>query len=326
MNTNTSVTDISESPTIEPRWLMPVLDVVLVFIAFTLAYVIRYELQIIRPVFDPSRAEFVPYLPFTAFYAFILYLTCQGNGLYKNFRGRTLIEEITLIANGATTGTVILLALYYLFQPLVTSRLMLIYVVALTVILLSATRLIRRLWLAYLRSKGIGTQRVLIVGMSETGQAVLRVMVSRRELGYRVVGYLDDNPQRGEVDLGRVSGLGQLENLRESIRKQQVDTVVITLRWKHYDRIQELARICRKAGVSVRVVPDIFQLNMRQVQVENLDGIPLLGIQGVEPLRGTGRLFKRVMDMALVLMALPVWGTLFAIIAVAMRLEGEGDV
>ena len=321
-----SGTQISESPTVEPRWLMPVLDIVLVFIAFSLAYVIRYEWQIIRPVFDPSRAEFAPYLPYTAFYAFLLYLIFHGNGLYKNFRGRSLMEEVTQIANGAATGTVILLALYYLFQPLVTSRLMLIYVATLTVVLLSLARIIRRAALAYLRSKGIGIQRVLIIGMGETGQAVLRVMLSRRELGYRVLGYLDDNPERGDVDLGRVPGLGGLNNLRASILARRADTVVITLRWKHYDRIQELARICNKEGVAVRVVPDIFQLNMRQVQVENLDGIPLLGIQGVEPLRGTGRLIKRVMDITLIALAFPVWGTVFALITLAIKLEGEGDI
>ena len=323
MNSNQPLT---ERPTVEPGWLFPVLDAALAFVAFALAFVLRYELQIIRPVLDPRQADFIPYIPFAAIYATLLYLSYQGSGLYRNLRGRSLMEEVYTIGNGVATATVILLALYFLFQPLVTSRLMLIYVAALTIALLTGARIIRRWVLAYLRTKGIGIQKVLIVGMGEVGQAVLRTMIAREELGYRPVGYLDDDPERGDVDLGRVKGLGKVDNLRSRIREYDVEMVMITLRWEHYDRIQQLARICRRAQIEVRVVPDIFQLNMRQVQVENLDGIPLLGFDPQKPFRGTNRLLKRTLDMGLILVTAPLWILFFLLVALAIKLEGGGSV
>ena len=162
--------------------------------------------------------------------------------------------------------------------------------------------------------------------MGDTGQAVLRTMVARSELGYKVIGYLDDNDEKGLVDIGRVKGLGKLENIASVIQKHRVDLVVITLRWKHYNRIQEMVRSSRRGNADVRLVPDIFQLNMRQVQVENLDGIPLLGVDGTHEFRGTNRVIKRVVDLGLIILSAPVWLLVFGLVGLAIRLEGPGPI
>ncbi len=310
----------------EPIWLMPVLDISMSLVAFVLAYIARYELTILRPVLEIYRADFAPYIPYALVYAGLLYLTCHGGGLYKNIRGRALAEEIYIIANGVATSTVLLLSLYFAFQPLVFSRLMLIYVAAINVVLLSLLHVARRMLYAYLRSRGIGVQRVLIVGAGETGQAVLRVMMARKDLAYDPIGFVDDNPEKGGVDLGRVKGLGNLDNLRSTIRRYQVDVVVVTIPWSYHERIQMIVRTARKAGAEVQVVPDVFQLNMRQVQIENLDGIPLLGFNGEEEFQGTNRLLKRLIDITLILLASPVLLIVFALTALAIRLEGTGPI
>ena len=169
-------------------------------------------------------------------------------------------------------------------------------------------------------------QRVALVGMGDVGQAVLRTLVSRRELGYKVIGYLDDDPQRGEQDLGRVVGLGKLENLENVVTAHGIDLVIITLQWRHYDKILELARLLRRLDVDMRFVPDIFQLNLRQVQFENLDGIPLLGINSIQKLKGTSRIIKRVLDLIIIIVTAPVWLLIFALVAVAIKLEDGGKI
>lgn len=311
---------------IEAWWLMPLIDIILVYVAFAVGYFLRYEYQLFRAVFDPSRREFLPYLPYATFFAILLIFIYQANGLYRHIRGRAWMEEITIIASGVANGTVILLALYFILQPQITSRLMLVYVAALTTLLLATARAIRHVVLSYLRAKGIGVQRVALVGMGDVGQAVLRTLVSRQELGYKVIGYLDDDPQRGEQDLGRVVGLGSLENLENVVTAHGIDLVIITLQWRHYDKILELARLLRKLDVDMRFVPDIFQLNLRQVQFENLDGIPLLGINGVQKLKGTSRIIKRVLDLVIVILSAPVWLLIYALVAIAIKLEDGGDI
>ncbi len=310
----------------EPLWLMPLVDILLAFVAFGLAYFVRYELQLIRPLLEVNRAPFEPYVPFAVVYFIWLYLNYRGSGLYKVVRGRTWLDDVSTITNGVTNATVILLAISFVFQPLVFSRLMMIYVAAITVILLALARVARRIIYARLRERGIGIQRVLVVGGGDVGRSVLRTMIARRDQGYVPVGYLDHDPEQARVDLGRVKGLGGIENLDDVLEEEQVDHVVITMPWAYHDRIVKLIQICQRAGIEVSVVPDVFQLNLRQVLVENLDGIPILRVNGHVPFKATNRLFKRMLDLALILLASPVLLVLGGLVALAIRLEGQGSV
>lgn len=309
-----------------PAWFYPAADMVLVFLSFVIGYLIRYELQVFRPVLEVNRADFSPYLVYAVFYTVYLFLNYQGDKLYKNVRGRSWFEELTVIINGVARATVVAMAISFFFQPLVSSRLMLAYVAGITIILQSGMRLARRFIRAYLRTKGIGVQRVLVVGAGDVGKAVLRTMLARRELGYVPVGYVDDNPDRASVSLGRLKGLGGTENLGQTVRNNFVELVIITLPWSEHDRILELVQVCKRVGVESRIVPDVFQLNLRQVHIENLDGIPLMGVNGEVAFQGKHWVLKRAIDLGLIIVVSPVLLVLFGLIALAIRLEGEGPV
>jgi exopolysaccharide biosynthesis polyprenyl glycosylphosphotransferase len=192
--------------------------------------------------------------------------------------------------------------------------------------MLSLIRAVRRIAQAYLRNKGYGVQRVLVVGGGDVGRSILRTMIARSELGYQPVGYVDDDPERASVDLGRVKGLGGSKNLGKTIRNHYVDLVIITLPWAQHDRILELAQVCRRIGIEVRVVPDVFQLNLRQVQVEDLDGIPLLRANDDVLLQNHNRVLKRIIDLCLILLASPILIILFVLVGIAIRMEGPGAV
>ncbi len=318
--------NLSERPTIEPRWLFPLLDIVLAFFAFALSYVLRYELQIIRPILDPIQRDFGPYVPYAAMYALLIWLNFERNGIYRNIAGRSWLEEVYLIGSGVAVAIVPILAMFFILQPLVTSRLMLIYVAALTLLGGSISRLARRWILAYLRDRGIGIRRVLIVGMGEVGRSLLGIMLARPDLGYRPVGFLDDDDQISAVGMGRVEALGGTERLEATLQRQNIDTVMITFGWKHYDRIQQLTEVCREMGTDLRIVPEIMQLNIREVQVENLDGIPLLGIGAHRTFGRFNQLLKRSLDMLLVLLLLPAWALVCLLVTLALALEGQGPV
>jgi len=312
----------------EPSWLLPVADVVGAFLSFLIAYVMRYELQLIRPVAELNQVPYRIYIPYTIVFVVWIMLQYATSGLYRSVRNRSVFEEFAIIANGVTNGIVLVMAISFMLQAAGFSRLMLVYLAVISITLLSAIRVGRRWTYAYLRSRhGIGVQRVLLIGAGEVGGAVLRVMLARRELGYHPVGYLDDNPEVGNVNLGRVRGLGGLDNLEDVLRAEAVDIVVITLSWANHSRILQLVEVCNRHGARVRVVPDVFQLNLRQVNIENLDGIPLLGVALEPTFYTTNRILKRILDLTLITLAAPVWIPVFAAVALAIKFDGtDGPV
>ena len=308
------------------RRMMPALDLALVVAAFRLAYTLRYDAQIIRPVDEVNYAPFQTFIPYAAFFALWLVLTGPVAGLYREQRGRSWLEEVYKLTNGATNATVIVMALSFLIQPPGFSRLMILMAAALTIILLALARLVYRYIRAMLRRRGIGVERVLVVGAGQVGRTVLSAILARPDLGYVVEGYLDDRPERGSVDMGRVRGLGEIDNLEELLHAHAIDLVIITLPWDSRQRIMDLVSLCGRYGVLVRVVPDLFQLSMSRVHMENLEGVPLLGLKGEAGMTRTGYLIKRFIDLLIVMLTAPFVLIVALVIALAIRLDSPGPV
>jgi exopolysaccharide biosynthesis polyprenyl glycosylphosphotransferase len=301
--------------------LILLLDIVLINAAFVFAYYLRYELEFIRPVLDANQAPYLAYVPFQLWYNALLLVFFFVDRLYQVRRGGSWFEEVYRLANATTTVAVLLIAVTFLIQPLVYSRLLIAEAGFLTIVFLSAARLARRRLEAYLRKRGRGVDRVLIVGAGEIGRSVMRNLVARPELGFQVVGFVDDDPAK--TVLGRFKALGRLDDVPALLQSEHVDEVIITLPWMYQRRIMELVRVCDATHVRPRVVPDLFQLSLNRVDFDEIGGIPLLGIKAAN-LSRTSRLLKRALDVVLASALLVLTAPLMWLITLVVRLESPG--
>ena len=167
----------------------------------------------------------------------------------------------------------------------------------------------------------MGVDRVLIVGAGEIGRAVMRNLVARPELGYQVVGFVDDDLSKG--DLGRFRALGALDSVGPVLKSERVDEVIITLPWMYHRTIMGMVRSCEALGVRARVVPDLFQLSLSRVDFDDMGGIPLMALKETAIPRA-GRLLKRTLDIGLSAIALLLTAPLVLLIALAIRLDSPG--
>ena len=296
-------------------------DVLLINLAFFLGYYARYQLQLFSNVPDTYDAPYSAYVPFQLAFTVLMVLFLALDGVYRRRREGGWFAALYRIGNATTTVTVLLIAGTFIVQPLVYSRLLPFEVGILTIVLLSGARLGQRIVAAQLRKRGFGLDRVLIVGAGEIGRAVMRNLVARPELGYQVVGFLDDDLSKG--DLGRFKALGGLDSVGTVMKSERVDEVIITLPWMYHRTIMGLVRSCQAAGVRARVVPDLFQLSLSHVDFDDMGGIPLMGLKSTAIPRA-GRLIKRVLDIAIALTALVVSSPVLLLIALLVRLDSSG--
>lgn len=309
-----------------PGWVPPLVDFLLIMVGFALAYYARYQLQLLRPLDEIYRAPFEPFIPYALLYACILLLMLHQRNLYTHVRGRSWGEDLISIIIGMAVSLVLVTAVSFFLQPLVFSRLLLLYAGFLSVVLLAAVRVAYRVIRARQRKRGIGVEKVLVVGAGEVGRAVMRNMIARPDLGYKVIGFVDDDPTRGAADLGRLKALGELDNLPGLINDEDIDLVIVTLSWEHQRKILRIVRECDRQDVGVRIVPDMFQLQLNRVQIENLQGIPLLGLRHDVHIPHLARHLKRAMDILLIVLSSIVWLPVCSLIALAIRLEDPGPV
>ncbi len=306
-------------------WRSGIADALFIALAFFVSYYMRYTLQLFEPVDEANSAPFGPYIPYMILFMIWVLVANQSAGLYRQRRGRTWTNELFTLGNAATNAGLIIMAFSFLLRPLVFSRLLIVQAVALSIIFLAIWRIIVREIRHNLRRRGIGMENALIIGADDLGMSVLRTIVSRPDLGYKAIGFLDDNPERNSTDLGRVEALGALENLAMIIESKAIDLVIITLPWEHHNSIVNMIKLCDRYGVAVRTVPDLFQLNLSQTQMEFLGGIPLLGMQKRVQFHRANHIIKRAVDIILTVIALPIVLPVIGLIALAIRLETPGS-
>jgi exopolysaccharide biosynthesis polyprenyl glycosylphosphotransferase len=304
-------------------WWVILLDVVMVNAAMGLAYLLRYRLQWFKDViFD---APWTAYWPFHVILTISIPVMLWLDGEYRRWRGLRWLDHVYYIINAVAKVLALILAVAFIVRPLVYSRLLLLEVGIGSVLLLSFERILVNIIQSRLRARGVGLKRVIIVGVGEVGRRVIRTIVARPDLGYEIVGYFDDNPEKGEGELGRIKGLGAIDDLACSIDHEQVDEVLITLPWTQHRRILSVLRECERQEVAARIVPDFFQLSLSQVEIGDLGGIPLIAVREIA-FRPLALFFKRAMDVVGSLLALTVGAPIFGLIALAIKLDSPGPI
>ena len=82
-------------------------------------------------------------------------------------------------------------------------------------------------------------------------------------------------------DFGRFKMLGTLDDLGMVIRSMQIDEVIIALpSYLHQQSIRSV-RLCERLGTSFKLVPDLYELSLSRIDMEAIEGIPLIGIKQV---------------------------------------------
>ncbi len=299
------------------------LDALMIMLALALAYLLRYRLQWFADVI--YDAPWTAYLPFAFLFTVMIPLSLLFDGAYSDWRGRNWLDHVYRISNAVAKTLVLVLALAFVFRPLVYSRLLLLEAGVGMLLLLSLERAGLLLYQSWRRRKGHGLRRVLIVGAGEVGRRVMRTIVARPDFGYTIVGYVDDNPEKGEGEIGRFRGLGPTNNLAYIIDEESVDEVIITLPWTSHRRILSLVQECARRDAAARIVPDFFQMTLQQVSVGDLGGVPLISVQEIAFSR-VAVMIKRGMDVVGALFFLSLGAPLIGLIALAIKIDSPGPV
>ncbi len=300
-------------------------DVILINVAFAVSYWIRYDLQWLRAVDEANYVPYREYFPIGLLLTAILIVAYQLDGVYRFPRGRSWLFEVYGIINGTTTGIILMVVGFFFYRPYFFSRLIFLYAMVLIVVLLGFSRLLKNILLGLLRERGIGVRRVLIVGAGEVGRMFMRTIVAQPGLGYQIMGFVDDDPEKSHSEIGRFKGLGDIDQLPRIIQNEEIDEVIVTLPWMYHRKILNIMAQCQRQHVRARLVPDLFQMSLSHVEIDDLSGIPLIGIRDISFSRW-GFVVKRVIDAAVSAVGLLVLLPLMGLIALAIKIDSPGPI
>lgn len=306
------------------RYLTILTDLILINMAFALAYVARYVWEWLLPVVYPE--PYGGYLGQQLVLTLLLILTFSQVKVWRQRRGESWVDEMSRIISATASGIALMMVFTFFFQPSPFSRLLLVWALVFIVVFVGTARLVRRGVLRSLYRRGQLVDRALVVGSGEIGRGVIRTLLARPDLGFRVVGYLDDGTGENNIGSERIPRLGSYTDLTRILLEQDdMHTLFIALPGDMHRQIMALLRMARRHKVNAHVVPDLLQMSLNRVEFINMSGIPMLSAREVRIGR-VGRIAKRVMDLSIViLLGIPAL-LLAAVVAIAIRIDSPGPV
>ena len=190
------------------------------------------------------------------------------------------------------------------------------------------SRILLRMLLVQLRKRGRNLRHVVVVGTNSRALTFARKLESRLELGYRVIGFVDDGARAhsGEVKAAGYPMVAGFEDFSNYLKDHVVDEVAICLPMKSfYRQSAKIIAICEEHGVIVRLPAQLFDLKLAKSRMENLESDPVVTIY-TGTLEGLPTLMKRAIDFCVSLILLTVLSPVFLAIAILMKVTSEGPV
>jgi FlaA1/EpsC-like NDP-sugar epimerase/lipopolysaccharide/colanic/teichoic acid biosynthesis glycosyltransferase len=113
-----------------------------------------------------------------------------------------------------------------------------------------------------------GQRRALIAGAGAAGAMAAREMMRNPQLGYHLIGFVDDDPDKQGLRIHNLPVLGGLADLPRYIKEMQADEVLIAMPTASGAVVRRVFNVARASGVQVRTLPGYYELIGGQVTIQ----------------------------------------------------------
>ncbi|HOC90567.1 MAG TPA: sugar transferase [bacterium] len=245
-------------------------------------------------------------------------------GLYEVRRLDQRVREWLDIAKAVTLGTLVAAALALLVAEESTKAIILLfYLLALCGAI--ASRALVREGLVFLRSHGRNLRHVVFVGSGPEAVDLAQKILHRADLGYRLLGFVDDHPQNTRLWQGK--WLCTLDAFPDYLCRHAVDEVFIALPIStYYDQVRRITRLCDELSVPCRVPSDWMELKTADTAAYVLNGVPMLSLRNAGRGRFSHLIIKRLLDFTLAGAGLLLLAPLFLVVSALIAFSSTGPV
>ncbi|OBZ11234.1 nucleoside-diphosphate sugar epimerase/dehydratase [Bacillus sp. FJAT-26390] len=254
-----------------------VVDICIIWIAIGISYLFRFNGNV-PPIYEKQMLEF----------ACLTTVICGSSlayfRMYRRMWQYASIGEIIELAKAILIGIIISYGATYALNgervPLsITSR-----TLELMLLFMGGSRFLWRLIRVNRTKKTALTNNVLIVGAGDCGALIAKeFMTSNSFMGNRIIGFIDDDPHKRNMQVVGLPVLGTRLNIEEIAAKHQIHDIVIAMPSVKRVHITEIINICKLTGAKVKIIPSINDFIRGRVAVKSLRNVEVEDLLGREP-------------------------------------------
>ena len=248
------------------------------------------------------------------------------NNRYKVDPTLSRIGEIQSLFK-ITLGSILIFVIYNELIGIpkeITSRALLEYWMVF-IFILSFGRLGIRQVQKLLLHRGIGRKKTVIVGINKRAQHVAH-QLRDNHLGYDVLGHITLNHTADENwEESPITIISNIDKIKDVIDEHNISEVIIALEEPNHDRLLEIISQTNGSPVSLKIIPDMYEVVSGLAKTEQIYGLPLIKINP-DIMTSVEKFFKRLIDIFSALVWIVVLSPIWLTVAIAIKLDTPGSV
>jgi len=303
------------------------------FIVLILSWYVYYYLRF-RLIWEGSNNGILPatlFIPalIIAIYWIVIFAIF---GLYKGLYLISRFDETIQVIKITVIGTLILFFLLFIdtlgwnIQNIKYAKTYTLIYWLVVVMFVSFNRFIIRSIQRYRVQKGKGLHKAIIVGTGESALSIYDNLKRHPTSGMQVVGFVgtgNDIPKSVRINDETKPCLGAISSIKALILAHNIQHIIVALEKEDNDQIINIINEIDIPDISVKILPDFYQMIIGLNQTNQIFGLPLIEVMP-DPMPSWEKFTKRVFDILLSSLILVVTLPLSVIIGILVRITSKG--
>ncbi len=271
--------------------IIHLLDALLICLSLYSAHLFRFEFAI-PSNFQSRFLQILPFVLFTKIAVFHFFDLYRGMWRYTSVNDLLNLIKASLISSLILIAGILLLTRFKGY-----SRSVFLMDACFTVMLIGGLRLFIRFYFErfgngqpdirftdvlrqlFNRSKS-DRKHLLIIGAGNCGEKLLREIRDNAGLGYRIIGFLDDNPVKWGMKIHGLPVLGPIDRIETVCREHLVEEIIIAIPSGDAQQMRRIVTLCTESGVIFKTVPSYAELINGSLTIQEIRDVAYRDLLG----------------------------------------------
>lgn len=297
------------------------------FFAINFAWIVYYFIRVESQIVDVEAKPDL-FLPMVIMYLYWMAVFFFF-GLYRPWYARSRTDEFATVFRAISIGCIFIFLIIFFAdddkagQP--GNRFVIVFYWLLMITFVGVGRLVVRSFRKRLLMRGIGLRETLIVGTGEKAVDLYHSVKKYPALGYKVIGFIENTSRPQPYNGLPVSCLGTLKEIPSILEKNNIKHILLAPDAREKETILEVVSLSTGYDVSIKIIPDMYDIISGQARTNQLYGFPLIEIMPhiMQPWEESA---KRITDIVVSIIILSVTAPLWIFIVAAIKLNSPGPL
>ena len=176
-----------------------------------------------------------------------------------------------------------------------------------------------------IKSGKIGFNTLLIGSNGKALSLYQKLNSGIEKYGYKFVGFINIYNKKDPTLSQYLKHLGSYDNLIDTIKKYQIEEVIIAIESSEHKEIEKILYKLQKVTVITKVIPGLFDVLTGKVRMSGFLNAPLIIISHTL-MPAWQESLKRILDIFLSLVAIIILSPVFLLSAITVKLTSKGPI